>query len=108
MMHDPREIDPRFPDRPQHEDWYLLSEVIQENDAKAEQASADVFGIAGVDQASAIYAIKQRYLRMTAVDRDPAVVGMGLWLDGFAAGVAFNQRRSSGTEAGTAGEGSSS
>ncbi len=108
--HDPRKKDPRFPDRPQHEDYYLLSEVIQDNDEQADQASSDVFKIAGIDKESAIYAMRQR-VRMLADKRgipvtvDIAVIGLAMWLDGFAAGVAFNQRRTSGDETGTAGEG---
>lgn len=121
-MADPRQRDPRFPDRPQHEDFYLLSEVVQENDRLAEQASADVFKIAGVDQASAIYMIQgrlDRFLDSRGAHRTQAVLvpSMGMWLDGFAAGVAFNQRRTGeleskvanqAAETGTAGEGSSS
>lgn len=108
-MTNPREHDPRFPDRPQHEDFYLLSEIVQEHDQQAEVTSADVFKIAGVDQESAIYTITQRLGLFTEkrgirLNREAALAGMGMWLDGFAAGVAFNQRRNSDTETGNAGD----
>lgn len=102
---------PEFPDRPDHEDFRLLSEIVQLADQAAE-AGTPVFDIVKVDEASVTYTIEQRIMRteqaIGRVSRGIASLLGSMWLDGFNAGIEFNQRRTSGTETGTAGEGSSS
>ena len=92
--------------RPEHDDFWLLCEVVQDFDA----ASDDGFGIgrlAKTDESSLIYMALQRALRI-----DPAVIfnrpgdtalpaqarmtaiAAAAWIDGFVAGQNYGKRKS--------------
>lgn len=91
--------DPRFPNRPQHEDFWRLSEIILQLDAEAQATgvidiSDVVQKLVGADLDSIHYMAVQRALFIRGA------AGLGTeqmaagWIDGFLAGVLFQQRRS--------------
>jgi hypothetical protein len=57
--HDPSRVDPKFPQRPTHEDFQRLSNVVQGMDLRAE-AGADIPDIHGLDDQSVNYFIYNR------------------------------------------------
>lgn len=77
-------IDPRFPDRPQHEDFWIISQALRDHDAAADAGKfKDLFKDI-VDMNSLNYAAFQRSLRIGAGSG-----GAALFMDGFMAGYAF-------------------
>lgn len=92
--------DPRFPDRPQHPDFWRMSKVIVELDEQADRA-ADEAGEAvvitpDIDQRSLAYVARQRVIRArNLLPEDPEGNTTGrdgiLWADGFTAGVRYAQ-----------------
>lgn len=83
-----------FPDRPDHPDFWLLSEALIGQDAQVEtgQSVPDVIG-RYADVASLMYVAEQRALRMVP-GSGPAAEALRLrftavWLDAFVAGVQF-------------------
>jgi hypothetical protein len=104
--------DAEHPDRPDHVDFRLLSEVVQDLDRQAE------FGIPipqliHADEESLIYLANQRMLRVLGpgwltLHGQLKLNLLAAYLDAFTIGASFANRRNSGTETGTAGEGSSS
>lgn len=106
-MPDPRARDPRFPDRPTHEDFIRLSEAVQTHDAMAEQLGVGTFDIIGVDEESLTYVIKNRFgiilqtgIAPTGTDRahlrDAHPFLMVLYLDAFALGKRFAEQQQEG------------
>lgn len=95
---DPRKPDPRFPDRPTHEDFVRLSEIVQENDFKAERLGYNPLQMADVDEKSLLYFLENRlgtFARLTGVEflADPRNQSLlsALWIDAFVAGRAFER-----------------
>lgn len=87
--------DPRFADRPEHEDFWALSSIVRGVDAisDADNDGRSVFLHTGIDPASMVYMAKQRALRgkekLTDVGRvESAVI---LWVDGFTMGYLLAQ-----------------
>jgi hypothetical protein len=83
-----------FPNRPDHPDFWLMAECVQDVDAAADDGIAMERIIGKVDMNSLAYMASQRALRLgRGVDpRVTAAIGAG-WLDGFMAGVNFQKRR---------------
>lgn len=82
--------DPRFPDRPTHDDFWRISEAVLHNDGAATEGNLDVTDIYAdgiADLQSALYMARARAQMMGASE----VQGAALWLDAFAAGVRFQQ-----------------
>ena len=99
-MPDPSKPDPRFPDRPTHPDFIRLSHVVQTHDAMAEGLDVGTFQILGVDEASFLYFVRNRFgilyqqgIAPTGTDRahlrDAHPFLVALYLDAFALGKAF-------------------
>lgn len=105
---------PEFPDRPDHPDFRLIAEIVQDIDAQAE-LGVDIATLTEADLPSVVYLADNRlfilsgktgwYQSMSPTLRLKLI---GFYLDAFTIGVSFGKRRTSGTETGTAGEGSSS
>jgi hypothetical protein len=103
---------PEHPNRPDHPDFRLMAEVVQDLDAQAE-LGVPVTKLIGVDEPSLRYLAEQRCIRVFGAGFLSAPLQlraslMALYWDAFTLGSSFTNRRSSGTETGTAGEGSSS
>lgn len=90
--------DPRYPDRPQTPDFWRLSEVSLEQDARAVESN-DVGEILAelVDEPSLLYLAQNRIqiafgLSADVVGPDLFAILMGIYYDAFAKGAAFQQR----------------
>jgi hypothetical protein len=90
--------DPNFPDRPQHEDFQRISEIVRRFDELADKGMdlMDVAILKGLDMASLVYMAKQRALRALnsyldypadATNEETRLAAS--WLDGFMAGRDF-------------------
>jgi hypothetical protein len=87
-----------FPNRPDHPDFWLMAECVQDVDAAADDGIALERIIGKVDMESLAYVASLRALRMKFRPGDPragttAAIG-AVWIDGFIAGVNFQKRRS--------------
>lgn len=80
--------DERFPDRPQTEDFWRLSDAVLQNDAIATEQGIEAAMKGLIDIDSAVYMGVQR-AGMAGMIHDPRVVSM--WLDGVALGIRFQQ-----------------
>jgi hypothetical protein len=83
--------DPDFPVRPDHPDFWLLSQAVIGQDAQAEggQPVPDILGRI-IDPASAVYMARQRALRLLGwTSPDPEMQLTAAWIDGLLAGMAF-------------------
>lgn len=93
---DPRGRDPRFPDRPRHQDFIDLSDVAQGNDMRAE-AGTPIPEIVGLDTNSLMYFIRERFgvlSQATGVKLDPNnLLLMSLYLDALAIGKHLAEHR---------------
>lgn len=94
---DPRDRDPEFPNRPNHPDFVLLSEVVQGIDLQSSVPGFNPFDAAGIDPASFMYFVHQRLGILSQavggrMDLDNPL-NQGLYLDGFAAGKLFAEAR---------------
>lgn len=95
-MPDPRKYDERYPNRPKHEHFVILSESAQAHDAMSEQLDINPFEVAGVDEKSFTYFVRNRMGRVSehpsgiTIPPSPAIVA--LYLDAFAIGKAFAER----------------
>jgi len=97
--------DPRFPDRPDHPDFWKLSEIINHFDDLADKGMdlMDVAILKGLDLKSLVYMAKQRALRALDTYKDTEAYPEGStneetrvaasWLDGFMAGQDFGEDR---------------
>jgi len=89
-----------FPNRPDHPDFWLMAECVQDVDTAADDGLAMERIIGKVDMKSLAYMASQRALRMKVAQSpvgfpmQTAAIGAG-WIDGFMAGVNFQKRRSS-------------
>jgi hypothetical protein len=98
--------DPRFPDRPMHDDFSLLSAVIIAMDAEAEAAPPDGEIIPKmlapyIDPDSLTYMAMQRSVRALGLTSGAQIAAMtdelitvtGLYLDAFTAGCKYQQAK---------------
>lgn len=98
--------DPRFPDRPDHPDFWRLSKAVIANDDAADQGVPieKIMTDLGIDPKSVQYMAEQRMLRALGhnfVSPQAKVLLMGLWIDAFVAGVGFWSGVASSTDAET-------
>ena len=94
--------DPRFPYRPDHPDFWLLSEAVKGNDARAD-AGIDLRAILATyaDPASVTYMAEARIQRFGAqlsLTSSTRLALQAAWLDAFTAGVRFQQLKDSTTD----------
>lgn len=84
--------DPRFPDRPTHEDFWRMSEVCLAHDAEATESGGGLMAIVDriVDEKSLMYLMKNRLA--TAFGTEPTPQMMALYLDAFCLGADYQQR----------------
>jgi hypothetical protein len=79
--------------RPDHDDFWLMAEVVQDLDSAADDGTAMERIIGRIDLESLAYVASQRILRIPgATLADAATLG-AQWIDGFMAGVNFNKRK---------------
>lgn len=92
---DPRKQDPRFPERPTHPDFMVLSTVVQQNDIQAERLGGNPLEMVEVDQKSMLYFLRNRIgifgQRLGFDISDPRVQTalMSLYIDAFALGRGY-------------------
>jgi hypothetical protein len=88
--------DPRYPNRPEHPDFWLLSQVLIDNDAVADSGESfeDIMA-RYIDVESVAYAVNQRALRAVGPMATNAVRAKygAVWLDGFLAGVRYQHAK---------------
>lgn len=94
---DPRGHDPQFPDRPTHQDFIDLSDVVQGNDLRSE-AMVGPMEILGLDQEAVSYFLQERlnlFDRLTngAIMQVPWQLLMAMYLDAMAAGKGLAELR---------------
>ena len=78
--------------RPDHDDFWLLAEVVQDLDAAADDGIAIERIIGQIDLDSLAYTAYQRVMRAAQVPSSPETLG-ATWVDGFMAGVNFQKRK---------------
>lgn len=84
-----------FPDRPDHRDFWKLSDVVLQHDGLTEDPGFDMRAhIATVlDPDSLQYMMEARVQRQLAqATHGPLITAQALWLDAFFIGVAFARR----------------
>ncbi len=85
---------PDFPNRPDHPDFWLMAEIVQDLDAAADDGLSMQRIIGPVDAKSLAYMAGQRGLRAKGlIAFDPRAALGAAWLDGFMAGVNFQKRK---------------
>jgi hypothetical protein len=94
------ERDPRFPDRPAHQDFEAIASIVRGQDDEADSGQSRVVFDRTADLASLSYMAKQRALRVVMradltdhpqVALIVALVGSA-WLDAFCAGTAYGRQ----------------
>lgn len=90
-------VDPEFPDRPQHPDFWAMVAAVQRHD---EAANAEaVLAEAGIDVGSLTYMARQRALRATQLglvpdSKDDLILTMAsVWFDAFLVGLSMGKER---------------
>jgi hypothetical protein len=84
--------DPRFPERPQSEDFWKLSEILLKHDGAAGEGE----GVESVihryldDEDALIYMATHRAMRITS-DPETRALLAAIFIDGFMAGAAFTK-----------------
>lgn len=83
-----------IPGRPEHPDFWVLSEIVLGMDALTEKPTGfeDALLAASVDSSSLLYVAKQRTSRGARTQQD-LMLGTACWLDGFIAGTRYNERK---------------
>lgn len=100
--------DHNFPNRPDHPDFWLISQALIDTDAQADsgQSFPDITGRI-VDVASVMYAAEQRAMRglvslhgrMTTEESDRNKGTLtALWVDAFVAGARYQHLKTSGAQ----------
>lgn len=91
-----------FPNRPNHPDFWLMAEIVQDMDAAAEDKVGLQRIIGDIDLQSLAYVAEQRAMRAAMwaksdplASADPIAQLGGMWIDAFKAGVEFQKRRNS-------------
>lgn len=90
-MADPLDRD-KFPGRPDHPDFWRLSEVLLRIDGATTEGRESVVDVLGVDMASFMYAANERVSRAVDQQRqvgDPYLLLMTVYMDAFALGKGF-------------------
>lgn len=84
-----------FPNRPEHADFWLMAEVVQDLDSAADDGTNFERLVAPiVDPASLAYMASQRGLRAyTMLSGGGQVRLSAAWLDGFIAGAMYQKRK---------------
>jgi len=86
--------------RPDHDDFWLMSEVVLDLDAAADDRIAMERIIGGIDLPSLAYMSTHRVVHgLGMVKANPVAALGGAWIDGFMAGVNFQKRRAGKTAA---------
>lgn len=83
--------DPRFPDRPDSADFWLMAEVIQDLDSAADDGLPADRIVADLDLSAVAYIAKQRALRAQNMLKGHQVAPT--WFDAFVVGVMFQRRK---------------
>jgi len=98
--------DPKYPDRPNHQDFWKLSDCLIYNGQRSETETLPE--ILNIDDKSLNYVATQRGTRAaqfynllfvgtnSKVNRDVVFSHTAAWLDGFATGREFEKRRNDG------------
>lgn len=83
--------------RPQHPDFWALSDIILQNDGKTEDAGFDLLAFINemADSDSVVYMARQRAMRATP-DLMLQILLAGMWIDAFTVGYRLAQRRTGG------------
>lgn len=96
--------DPNFPNRPDHPDFWLISQALIDTDAQADsgQSMPDIAGRI-VDTASLMYAAEQRVKLITGKGHlNPSarilIAMQALWLDAFVAGTRYQHLKTQGAQ----------
>lgn len=95
-MSDPLKDD-RFPDRPQHPDFWRISEVVLQHDGDAVEAGRSMEEIVKdtVDLESLTYFAMQRagtYCQAMGLPKDFETLVGSVWMDAFMAGARYEER----------------
>jgi hypothetical protein len=91
--------DPRFPNRPDHPNFWRLSKAVIANDDAADHGVPieTIMANLGVESPESVeYMAEQRVLRALGhnfVSPQAKAMLMGLWIDAFVAGVGFTQQK---------------
>lgn len=93
MANDDPFIDPRFPDRPQHQDYYRLMDAVAYLDGAATEGNQGVESITQgiVDVDSLTYMATHRARLASQVTGMPEELLAALWIDAFCVGAKFEQ-----------------
>lgn len=87
-----------FPGRPDHPDFWLLAEVVTNQDNKSENVSTKEEQLGQVaDPDSLLYVAQQRALRALGPKASTGQLARmaAVWLDAFMAGAAFQAKKDS-------------
>ncbi len=89
--------DPQFPNRPQSQDFDMMSEAVQKLDAAVDSGLTpeDIFTLAGVDSRSVTYMAAQRCMRAGVAPDEDNIQTAAAWVDGFVLGTWFARLRAS-------------
>lgn len=84
--------DPRFPDRPQHADFWSLSRIAIAGDAKIDSGKKGVHDLVSevIDLDSLVYLARQRVARFES-DLDIQAKMVAAMMDGFMLGASFQK-----------------
>lgn len=83
-----------FPNRPDHPDFWLIAEVIQDLDSAAEDGLSVDRIVADLDVASVMYAASQRGLRAYHLPVDGWTTKLSTtWFEAFIMGVMYQRRK---------------
>jgi hypothetical protein len=90
--------DPRYSDRPDHPDFWLMSQAVIDLDAASDEGKPFQEVVGDIDLESLKYMAAQRALRAAMILADPVSREsqiMATWLDGFMAGARFAKLKTS-------------
>lgn len=79
-----------FPGRPDHPDFWLISEALIENDAQADQGTPFEDMVSRIVNPEVLAYIAAQRARRTM---DPLVGPIAAWMDGFIAGARYQHKR---------------
>ena len=81
--------------RPDHDDFWLMAEVVQDMDAAADEGNFDRIIRPVVDMESLAYVAEQRAMRVVGplASQEVYVKLQAAWLDAFIAGALYQKRK---------------
>lgn len=83
-----------FPNRPDHPDFWLMAEVVQDLDAAADDGMSADRIVSDLDMASVAYMASQRGLRAYQLPIDGWTTKLSAaWLEAFVMGVMYQRRK---------------